>query len=259
MSTTAEDDVGALEDQVAIVTGSSSGMGAAIARRFAAEGARVVVNSSRSVEDGTRIAAELPDAVYVQADVSVEPQARRLVEAALDRWGRLDVVVNNAAVAFMVDHPDFDGLTDEVWQRTLGVNLIGPWYVVRAAAPALRRARGAVVNVSSLAGVKPTENASSIPYHLSKSALNHLTVLLANALAPEVRVNALAPGRIETPMWGDRREVLLASSRARIPLQRPGQPDEIADACLFLARPGFVTGQVLVVDGGMGVKINPLG
>jgi ketoreductase RED2 len=247
------------EGRVAIVTGSSSGMGAAIARRFGAEGAGVVVNSSRSRETGEQIAAELPDAVYVQADVGVEAEAKRLVDAALERWGRVDVVVNNAAVAPMVDHSDLESLTGDIWLRTLSVNLLGPWFLVRAAAEALRASGiGAVVNVSSLAGRRGTETNSSMAYQVSKAALNHLTVLMANALGPDIRVNALAPGRIETPLWGERREMLLASARQKIPLGRPGTVEEIADVCLFLARPGFISGQVVTVDGGQGIKIESL-
>jgi ketoreductase RED2 len=115
-----------------------------------------------------------------------------------------------------------------------------------------------VINVSSLAGVKITENLSCIPYHLSKSALNHLTILLANALGPEVRVNAVAPGAIETPMWGDDRQFLRARAASNSPLARAGTPDEIAAACVFLAKPGYVTGQILVADGGRGIKIDRL-
>jgi ketoreductase RED2 len=245
--------------KVAIVTGSSSGMGEAMARRFAAEGAGVVLNSSKSRQAGERVAAEVADGVYVQADISDRAEAQRLVDVALDRWGRIDVVVNNAAVAPMIAHDDLDELTGDVWLRTLAVNLLGPFFLVQAAADALRAdGGGAVVNVSSLAGVRVTENASSMAYHVSKSALIHLTVLLANVLGPEVRVNALAPGRIETPLWGDRRERLLATAKDMIPLARPGTVDEIADACLFLAQPGFVSGQVLVVDGGQGIKIGGL-
>ena len=230
-------------------------MGAAIARRFASEGARVVVNSSSSVEAGEALANELPDALYVQADVANEAQARRLVDAALTRWGRLDVLVNNAATSAVIPHENLDALSDEVWWRIFGVNLLGPWYLMRAAAKALRaNGGGAVVNVTSLAGVWTAETISAIPYALSKSALNHLTVLMANVLGPEVRVNALAPGGIETPMWGDARDYLRADVTARTLLGRPGLVDEIADACLFLAQPGYVTGQVLVIDGGMGVR-----
>lgn len=248
---------GELHGRVAIVTGSSSGMGEAIARRFAAEGAGVVVNSSRSAEAGERVAAGLPDAVYVQADVGVEAEARRLADAALERWGRIDVVVNNAAVAPMVPHRDLDGLTDDIWQRTLAVNLLGPWYLTRAAAPALRAdGGGAVVNVTSLGGIRTTETWTAMSYHVSKAALNRLTELLANVLGPEVRVNALAPGGIETPMWGDGADYLRRDLQTRTLLHRAGHVDEIADACLFLARPGYVTGQVLTVDGGMGVMVH---
>ncbi|HEY8525330.1 MAG TPA: glucose 1-dehydrogenase [Acidimicrobiales bacterium] len=248
---------GELAGRVAIVTGSSSGMGEAIARRFAAEGARVVVNSSRSAEAGERVAADLPDAVYVRADVGVRAEAERLAEAALDRWGRIDVVVNNAAIAPMVPHHDLDGLTDDIWQRTLAVNLLGPWHLTRAAAPALRAdGGGAVVNVTSLGGIRTTETWTAMAYHVSKAALNRLTELLANVLGPEVRVNALAPGGIETPMWGDGADYLRRDLRSRTLLRRAGHVDEIAEACLFLARPGYVTGQVLTVDGGMGVMVH---
>ena len=247
--------MGRLEGQVAIVTGSTSGMGAAIARRFSAEGAAVVVNSSSSVEAGEALAAELADAVYVQADVAREEQARRLVEVALERWGRLDVLVNNAGVATVVPHRDLEGLKDEDWQKIFGVNLMGPWYLMRAAATALRAdGGGAVVNISSGASIYTPETISAIPYTLSKAALNRMTELLANVLGPEVRVNTLAPGGIETEMWARNRERLHAHVSANTLLRRPGHVDEIAEACLFLALPGFITGQVLLVDGGQGIK-----
>jgi len=247
---------GRLEGKVAIVTGSSSGMGEAIARRFVAEGARVVVNSTSSVAEGEALAKQLGDAaVYVRADVSKEREGLRLVETAVERWGRLDVLVNNAGTAQVVPHAKLDELTDDIWQRILGVNLMGPWYLMRGAAEALRAdGGGAVVNVTSLAAVFSAETVSAIPYALSKSALNHLTVLMANVLGPEIRVNALAPGGIETPMWGAGADHLRKQLEKRTLLHRPGQVDEIADACLFLAEPGYVTGQVLVVDGGQGVS-----
>jgi ketoreductase RED2 len=243
-----------LEHKVAIVTGSSSGIGAAIARRFAEEGAAVVVNSARSPDKGERVAAELPDAVYVQADVGEE--ADKLIAAALDRWGHLDILVNNAARSRLLPHPNLSDLTDDMWVDTFRVNLLGPWHLARAAAPHLREhGDGAIVNVTSVVGTRPTENGTAIPYHISKSGLNHLTVLLANALGPDIRVNAVAPGGIETPMWRAAADELRASVSARTILNRPGVPGEIAEACLFFARPGYVTGQVLAVDGGMSVKV----
>jgi ketoreductase RED2 len=133
--------------EVVLVTGSSSGIGRAVAERFAGDGASVVVNSSRSVEEGEAFARSLPNAVYVQGDVSHEEDAQRLVFAAVERFGRLDVVVNNAGTTRRVHFQDLEGADDELWQRILGVNLMGPWYLSRAAVPSLREARGAIVNV----------------------------------------------------------------------------------------------------------------
>jgi ketoreductase RED2 len=248
--------MGLLDGMAAVVSGSTSGIGRAIAERFAAEGAGVVVNSVRSVGAGQALAATLPDAVYVQADVSSEPQARSLVDAAVDRWGRLDIVVNNAGSAVMLDHRDLDGLTDEMWRRMLDINLMSAWYLSRAAVPALRARGGSIVNITSLAGVHPTGSGSSIAYAVAKAAVNHLTLLLANALGPDgIRVNAIAVGPIETPMWGLDGDQIRASLRDRTLLGRPGTPAELAQSCLMLAAPGFTTAQVLVVDGGMRFRV----
>ena len=242
-----------LEGKVAIVTGSSSGIGAAIARRFAAEGAGVLVNSSTSVEAGESLAAELGDAVYVQGDVRVEEDCTALVAAATQRWGRLDIVVNNAGWTQVIPHDDLAAVTDEVWHRILDTNVLGAWYLTRAAADALRAGGdGCVVNISSLAGVRVA--GSSIPYAVSKAALNHMTRLLAAVLGPEIRVNALAPGLIDTPWtedWDDMRDYI----SARAPLQRSGSPEDVADACIALVLSRYVTGDVLVADGGMHLRM----
>jgi ketoreductase RED2 len=233
--------------EVVVVTGSSSGIGRAVAERFARDGAGVVVNSSRSVEEGEALARSLPDAVYVQGDVSREEDAKRLVATALDRFGRLDTVVNNAGTTRRVSFQDLDGADDELWQRILAVNLMGPWYMSRAAVPALRETKGSIVNVGSVGGI--IAGGSSLPYAVSKAAVHHLTRTLAQALAPDVRVNAVAPGLVETPWtagWEANETIV-----ARTPLGRQGSPDEIADAVVFLARAPFATGQVVVVDGGL--------
>jgi len=218
-----------------------------VAERFAREGARVVVNSSRSVEEGEALARSLPDAVYVQADVAQEDEAKRLVATAVERFGRLDVAVNNAGTTKRVPFHDLDGADDELWQRILAVNLMGPWYVSRAATPALRTTKGSIVNVGSVAGL--IAGGSSLPYAVSKAALHHLTRTLAQALAPDVRVNAVAPGLVETPWtagWESNQAIV-----ARTPLGRAATPEDIADAIVFLARAQFATGQVLAVDGGL--------
>ncbi|MCI3948359.1 MAG: Granaticin polyketide synthase putative ketoacyl reductase 2 [Acidimicrobiales bacterium] len=242
----------ALDGKVALVTGSSSGIGEAVARSLAAEGARVVVNSTRSVEAGERVAGELPDATYVQADVADEAAARRLVDATVERYGRLDVLVNNAGTTAVIPHHDLESATPDVWRRIFDVNVIGTWQLTVAALPHLRATgAGSVVNITSLAGVRQT--GSSIPYAASKAALNHMTRLLANVVGPEVRVNAVAPGLVDTPWtadWDTVREVVRSSA----PLQRTATPEDIAQMVLALVVSAYTTGAVVVVDGGLGLR-----
>ena len=241
-----------LRGRVALVTGSSSGIGAAVARALAAGGASVVVNSASSVAEGERLAAEMPDASYIQADVGDPEQVDRLVAGAMARHGRLDILVNNAGVTEVIAHHDLEAVTDEVWSRILNVNVVGTWNVTRAAVPHLRAGGdGVVVNVTSLAGVRPV--GSSIPYAVSKAALNHLTLLLANTLGPEIRVNAVAPGLIDTP-WTEDWDVIRQVVRDSSPLRRSGRPEDVADACLGLIGSRYATGQVLLVDGGMALR-----
>jgi ketoreductase RED2 len=239
-----------LRGKVAIVTGSSSGIGEAVARGLAAAGVSLVVNSRSSPDRGREVAESLPDAVHVNGDVSKDEDARSLVSAALDRWGRLDVVINNAGTTEFIRHDDLDAVTDEVWDRILGVNLLGTWHVTRAAVDALRReGGGSVVNVSSTAGINVA--GSSIPYAVSKAAINHLTRLLAKALAPEIRVNAVAPGLvIDTPWnreWIDSAKHEWESAN---PLGRAGTTGDVVATVMHLLSAELITGQVVVVDGG---------
>jgi ketoreductase RED2 len=241
-----------LKGRVAIVTGSSAGIGAAVAQAFANLGASLVVNSATSVAAGRQVADDLPDAIYVQADVSDPAQAERLVDAAVEQYGRLDIVVNNAGTTVVIPHHDLDAATNEIWERILRVNVLGTWNVIRAAAPHLRASGdGVVLNITSIAGVRPV--GSSIPYAVSKAALNHLTLLLANALGPEVRVHAVAPGLIDTE-WTENWDDVRAAVRATAPLRRSGTPDDVAEACVALVAARYATGQVLVVDGGVTLR-----
>lgn len=231
---------------IAIVTGSSSGMGAAIARRLAGAGMTVVVNSHSSVEAGEAVAAEI-DGVYEQGDVGDEASADALVARVVERYGQLDLLVNNAGTTVTVPHADLEGATTEVWRRILDVNVLGAWHMSTAAAPHLKATAGHIVNITSLAGQRPI--GSSIPYAVSKAAVDHLTRLLASALGPEIRVNAIAPGFVDTPWtagWDEARERITST----IPLRRAGLPEDIADAVIGLHRSTYVTGQVLAVDGG---------
>ena len=238
----------ALDGQSVLVTGSSSGIGEATARAFAALGAGVLVNSAHSVEAGEAVAASLPDALYVQGDITDPAVPERLVAAALERWGRLDILVNNAGTTALIPHHDLAAATVDVWRRIFEVNVFATWVMSVAAVPALKASHGSIVNVASVAGVRPT--GSSIPYAASKAALNHMTVLLAKVVGPEVRVNAVAPGLIDTPWtadWDLVREVVQQAT----PLKRTGQPVDVAEVIVALARSAYVTGQVLVVDGGL--------
>lgn len=240
------------EGKVALVTGSSSGIGEAIARRLSAEGAVVVINSATSVEAGAAVAASLDRASYVQADIGVEAECADLVESVVDRHGRLDVLVNNAGVTQVIPHGDLDAASPDVFREIFGVNVIGTWQLTRLAVPYLAaKGGGSIVNITSVAGVRPT--GSSIPYAASKAAVNHLTVLLANVVGPEVRVNAVAPGLIRTPWteaWGPLHEAM--SDRA--PLGRSGEPDEIAEVVADVAAARYLTGEVVVVDGGLTLR-----
>jgi ketoreductase RED2 len=237
------------DGKVALVTGSSSGIGEAVARALADAGAAVVINSATSVEAGEKVAASLPRAVYVQGDVGAQAACEAVVAAALDRFGRLDILVNNAGTTRLIPHEDLESATDEIWRRIFEVNVLGAWHLIRTAAPSLRDSgAGVVVNVSSVAGVRG--GGSSIPYAVSKAALNHLTVLLARVLGPQIRVNAVAPGLIDTPWtagWPEVRERITAQA----PLKRTGSPQDVADAVMGLIRSSYVTGQVVVVDGGL--------
>jgi NAD(P)-dependent dehydrogenase (short-subunit alcohol dehydrogenase family) len=187
--------------------------------------------------------------VAVQADVARPAEVERLVEETVARWGRLDVLVNNAGTTVFAPYQDLDAITEEVWDTLLAVNLKAPFFAARAAAPHLRRAGGgSIVNVASIAGLRPV--GSSMPYCASKAAVLSLTQTLAIALAPEIRVNAIAPGFIAT-RWHAGREANAAATRERTPLRRNGTAEDVAEVALFLATGGaFVTGEVVVVDGG---------
>ena len=190
------------DGRVAIVTGSSSGIGEATARRLADLGANVVVNSATSVDAGTALAAELgTTSMYVQADISDQAQGQALVERTVERFGRLDILVNNAGWTTVVPHGDLDALTDDIFRKTFDVNVFGTWWLTKAAMPHLRQSPdGNVVMVTSMAGIRPV--GSSIAYAMTKAALNHLTRLLAKSCGP-VRVNAVAPGLVATPWTAD--------------------------------------------------------
>ena len=248
-----------MQNGVAIVTGSSSGVGAACARQLADLGAHVVINYSRNEEGAraTQAACEElgAETLVVQADVADGEQCTALAQAALDRWGRVDALVNNAGTTKFVQHTDLDGLSSEDFLRIFSVNTLGPFMMTRAVVPAMQLGkRGSIVNVSSIAGI--TGVGSSIAYAASKGALNTMTLSLARVLGPFIRVNTICPGFIQGD-WlrrglGD--EAYEASKRrvaASSPLNVASTPDDIAAGVLyFVTGADVVTGETLIMDGG---------
>ncbi|HTR87268.1 MAG TPA: SDR family oxidoreductase [Reyranella sp.] len=234
--------------KVALITGSTSGIGAATARRLASDGYVVALHSRSSADVGTRMAAELKGASYHQADLSDEAAVRGLVASVLKQHGRLDVLVNNAGEAVRIPHADLKAATPAVWRRMLDINLIAPFLLITEAEAALRQAKGCVVNIGTHAGYRP--KGASIPYAAAKAGLHHVTRLLAIALGPDIRVNAVAPGLVETPMganWPEATELWNTKS----PMRRPAKPEDIADLVAALCANDYVTGEIVIADGGL--------
>lgn len=250
----------------AIVTGSASGLGAATAEILARSGARLVINYSSSQKEAEATAeacrkAGAAEVLVAQGDVSKDDDCRKIVAAAA-AWGRLDVLVNNAGTTKHVAHADLDGLSAEDFQRLYGVNTIGPFQMVRAARSLLEvgaNASGrpsAVVNVSSVAGISGV--GSSIAYAASKGALNTMTLSLARALAPLIRVNTVCPGYIDTPWFTkgrgeDGAKQVRDSVVAKVPLKVASSADDIAQLVCFLATPASsnMTGEIVRMDAGL--------
>jgi ketoreductase RED2 len=245
--------MGELDGMVAIVTGSSSGIGEATAHRLADLGAHVVVNSSSSEEAGTAVADALAtESLYVRADISDQAQGQDLIDRTIERFGRLDILVNNAGWTTVIPHGDLDALTDDIFRKTFDVNVFGTWWLTKAAMPHLRQSPDPnVVMVTSVAGVRPV--GSSVAYAMTKAALNHLTKLLAKSCGP-VRVNAVAPGLVATP-WTADWEAQHAAISAMTPLHRSATPADCAQAVMSLIRNPYLTGHILVVDGGMSLVL----
>lgn len=244
-----------MSQQVALVTGSATGVGRASAVRFAKHGYDVVVNYSKS-EDEARETCEMVSAMGQQAllfqcDISDEALVSKMVAHIDETFGRLDVLVNNAGCTFPVPHDQLDEMSTDKWDRILDVNVKGTFFVTRVCVPLLRKGtKASVVNVSSVAGLAGM--GSSIAYCASKGAINTMTKSLARVLAPEIRVNAVCPGPIDTRWLRDwLSEEQITEFTSQYPIPRCSTPEDIADTIDYLARgTSMTTGQCLVVDGG---------
>jgi 3-oxoacyl-[acyl-carrier protein] reductase len=254
-----------LKGAVAIVTGGGTGIGRAVSLALAHAGARAVfVNYSRSAAEAEATAREAGDlgfeGIAHRCDVAVDADCREMVAQAVLRFGRLDVLVNNAGTTRHIPHRELESLTDDVWEELLGVNLRGAFQCARAAGPELKKTRGAIVNVASIAGWRAS--GSSIVYGVSKAGLMQLTRGLAIALAPEVRVNSISPGLVATRWFrqkygdeaADAQEQFLAQ---HTPLAEVATPEHVAQAVMGFLGMDLVTGENLIVDGGVHVAYGP--
>ena len=248
-----------LEEKVVIVTGASTGLGLTTAQLLSQTGAKVLINHMPGQEaDAEQVSLGCPnDSLCYAADITQDEQCRAMVQAALDQWGRVDILINNAGINKPVDHNNLDGLSATDFLNIFNVNVVGAYQMIRAVAPVMKLQRqGVVVNVSSASG----ENGygSSVAYSASKGAINTMTKSLSRALAPNIRVNAVCPGFIATPIWDklgmskEDRDAMRQANIAETPLEIEASPELISRSILFLASElsGHLTGQLITSDGG---------
>lgn len=241
-----------LKGKVALVTGSATGIGRAVALDLARLGASVTINYSRSEEDARKTADEVRElgveALVYKADVKDDQQVRSMVEETINKFGRLDYLVNSAGTTTFIPHQNLDELKEEHWDQVMDVNVKGIFFTCRAAADELRKNKGCIINITSVAGL--VGGGSSIAYGASKAAAISLTKSLSRVLAPEVRVNSVAPGVVLT-RWMDGKEEFAKKLSKGTPLGRAAYAEDVSEVVVSLITgANFVTGQNIVVDGG---------
>ena len=241
------------KQRVALVTGSTSGIGLAIAKQLANDGFTIAFHSKSSVDRGKALAESYPNSSYTQADLSQPDRASYLISNVLSYHDRLDVLVNNAGISKVIPHTALKEATPQIWRDIYEVNVIAPWMLIAEAEEALKESScqdftSCIINISSHAGIRP--KGASIPYAVSKASLNHITKLLAVSLAPSIRVNAIAPGLVDTPMsqdWTAARKLW----QERSPMRRGARSEEIAQLASMLIASTYVTGEIIIADGGL--------
>ncbi|WP_213741162.1 SDR family NAD(P)-dependent oxidoreductase [Bradyrhizobium sp. dw_411] len=244
-----------LKGAVALVTGGNGGLGQRICHALAQEGAHVAVMYARSREQAEGVASELASQYHIKAqafgcDITDGAAVDRLVGEVTKAFGRLDILVNDAAYNFAVPFADLDGLTPQVWNDIMAINLTGPMHLSKAVAPVMKaQGRGRIVNIASVAGLAPT--GSSIAYAVSKAGLIHLTRCMAVALAPETLVNCVAPGLLDgTRATANLKSEQIERSASASLLKKPADKDDCADMVVTICRTETMTGQTVVIDSG---------
>jgi 3-oxoacyl-[acyl-carrier protein] reductase len=253
-----------LYGRVALVTGGGGGIGGAVVSQLARSGTSgLAIHYRKSAKAAEELAGDLERAgvktVALQADVQDDTAVRRMMAKVRSHFGRLDILVNNAGATHWVKLSDLEGLSDKIWDEILDVNVKGAFRCARAAAPMLAEHHGMIVNVSSISGVLAPTTMSSLAYGTAKAALIYMTKGLAVAMAPDIRVNCVAPAFTDTPWmsehFGAQYQQVMAKAAAGYPLQRIACPDDIAVAIVGIITGGdFVTGQTLIVDGGFSLS-----
>ena len=249
-----------LKGAVVIVTGSATGLGSEVAKQTAAKGANVLVNYTKSEPEAAATVDACrklgADTLLCRGDVSVDEDCRKMASQAIERWGRIDGLVNNAGQSVFASHADLEALSGEDFLRIYSINVVGPYQMARAVTPQMKKqGLGAIVNVSSIAGI--TGSGSSIAYAASKGALNTMTVSLARALAPEIRVNAVCPALFQSRWWSDglgeeRSRAVHDQFAAATPLKAAPTQKSVADSVVWLLESAeHVTGETLMVDAGV--------
>lgn len=250
-----------LQGKVAIVTGAATGLGAATAQMLAAVGANVLINHMPGQKSQAQAVANdcVTESFCCAGDITQDEDCKKNVQIAIDKWGRVDILVNNAGINKFVEHYNLDGLTAKDFIDIYSVNVIGAFQMIRAVTPVMKtQGSGVIVNISSAAG--ESGGGSCVAYAASKGAINTITKSLGRALAPAIRVNAVCPAFINTPIWekrlvemsADQRATWLANEKSSTPLQLENTPELIARSILFLASDlsAHLTGQLLISDGG---------